>query len=80
MKKNPGLQSLSLSQEEKQALDDLIDRMLILCEVVWSRVRSRLCTDAPETEEDELDGGGTEDVGGPKDLLSYSWRALRDSR
>lgn len=56
----------------------LIDRIFKICEMVWRRVKDRLCVDAPESEEDEIDGSSN-DVGGPKDVLSYSWRALRDS-
>ena len=46
-------------------------------QVVWSCVYGTLCNDAPEGfVPDELD---EEDVG-TKDVLSYSWRALKESR
>lgn len=45
---------------------------------VWSCVKDTLCNDAPEGYmPDELD---EEDSVGTKDILSYSWRALKESR
>ena len=55
---------------------ELIQRMIFLCQQVWQKVRHRLCIDSPENAEDELN---EEFMIGPKDMLSYSWRALRDS-
>ena len=55
----------------------LIDRVLDLCGTIWIKVRTRLCVDSPETSSD---GENDDAKGGPKDMLSYSWRALRDSR
>lgn len=51
--------------------------LLRVCINVWEQVKTQLCVDSPETAS-EVD----EDVSdeGPKDLLAYSWRALRDSR
>ena len=46
-----------------------------ICVRVWALVQSELCVDSPETAAPESDG----DISGPKDLLAYSWRALRDS-
>jgi hypothetical protein len=44
---------------------------------VWKQVEPQLCIDSPErATEAEKDNGEK----GPKDLLSYSWRVLRDSR
>ena len=54
----------------------LIQRMIHLCQQVWENVRYRLCVDSPEYSEDDP---SEEVVLGPKDMLSYSWRALRDS-
>lgn len=51
-------------------------RIMAVCERVWDTVSNRLCIDSPENSTDEAD---EEFVGGPKDILSYSWRALRDS-
>ncbi|KAK5052527.1 hypothetical protein LTR84_002391 [Exophiala bonariae] len=47
------------------------------CVAIWGMVRSILCVDSPETAYEAEDEEGKE---GPKDLLAYSWRALRDSR
>jgi hypothetical protein len=57
-------------------LEGLIVRMICLCQLVWQRVRARLCLDSPENAEDDVD---EEFTAGPKDILSYSWRALRDA-
>lgn len=52
-------------------------RIFDICVHVWDRVRAQLCVDSPETSSDLEDEDTNE---GPKDLLAYSWRALRDSR
>lgn len=53
------------------------DRIVAICESIWTKVTPVLCIDSPEGHTDEL----IEDfMVGPKDLLSYSWRALKDSR
>lgn len=53
------------------------DRIVAICENIWTKVTPVLCIDTPEGHTDEL----IEDLMlGPKDLLSYSWRALKDSR
>lgn len=53
------------------------DRIVAICENVWTKVTPVLCIDSPEGHTDEL----IDDfMVGPKDLLSYSWRALKDSR
>ena len=54
----------------------IIERVLDVCQQVWSKVSIRLCVDSPENSTDDAE---EDSVGGPKDLLSYSWRALRDS-
>ena len=55
-------------------------RVIFICRQIWRAVTDRLCVDSPEVEATEdldvLEEAGT----GPKDMLSYSWRALRDSR
>ena len=57
----------------------LNDRILACCTGVWEVVKGILCYDSPEgyTLEDEenkdLDTG-------TKDMLSFSWRALKESR
>jgi hypothetical protein len=56
--------------------ETLTGRMICLCQQVWEKVRGRLCVDSPENSENDV---GDEVVAGPKDILSYSWRGLRDS-
>ena len=59
-------------------------RLLACCGQVWKAVHSILCFDAPEgrnfheeeDEEDEEDDGDS----GSKDILSFCWRALKESR
>jgi hypothetical protein len=51
--------------------------LLGICERIWTMVQPQLCVDSPETAMDETED---ESMSGPKDLLAYSWRALRDSR
>lgn len=53
------------------------DRIVWICDKVWQEVKPVLCIDSPEGHSDEP----LEDLSvGPKDILSYSWRALRESR
>lgn len=55
------------------------DRVISICRHVWRAVTDRLCIDSPEMTDE--DANEPEEVAsGPKDMLSYSWRALRDSR
>jgi hypothetical protein len=56
--------------------ETLTRRMIFLCQQVWEKVRGRLCVDSPENAENDV---GDEVIAGPKDILSYSWRGLRDS-
>ncbi|KAJ5160900.1 uncharacterized protein N7482_007904 [Penicillium canariense] len=52
------------------------DRISSICERVWEEVKPVLCIDSPEGHTDDP----IEDLTvGPKDILSYSWRALRES-
>jgi hypothetical protein len=53
-----------------------VQRVLEICYDVWHAVRDDLCVDTPEFSR-EIDLA--EPFEGPKDFLSYSWRALRDS-
>ncbi|RAK77623.1 THADA/TRM732 family protein [Aspergillus fijiensis CBS 313.89] len=51
-------------------------RIVHVCDRIWEEVRPVLCIDSPEGHTDDP----IEDLGvGPKDILSYSWRALRES-
>lgn len=53
------------------------DSIVSFCDRIWMAVKPVLCVDSPEGHTDEP----IEDlVVGPKDILSYSWRALRESR
>lgn len=57
--------------------DSIQSRVFSVCHKIWEEVRPQLCVDSPETATELADDEGNE---GPKDLLAYSWRALRDSR
>lgn len=59
-----------------KATDVTVQQLLNLCHRVWHGIRDDLCVDSPELSH-EVDTDGP--FGGPKDFLSYSWRALRDS-
>ncbi|KAI5286995.1 hypothetical protein KEM54_006317 [Ascosphaera aggregata] len=50
-------------------------RILELCEKIWMSVRGILCVDSPEGDYDDP----FEVFTGSKDILSCSWRALRES-
>ncbi|KAL4803456.1 putative death-receptor fusion protein-domain-containing protein [Aspergillus unguis] len=51
-------------------------RLSSICERIWYEVKPQLCIDSPEGHAAEP----IEDLKvGPKDILSYSWRALRES-
>jgi len=66
------LQDFNFSAE----IPNFILRIIAACNGVWLKVRGRLCVDSPENSTDEVQANFQ---GGPKDMLSYSWRALRDS-
>ncbi|KAH8690204.1 HEAT repeat protein [Talaromyces proteolyticus] len=52
------------------------DRIMATCHRIWDGVKPVLCIDSPEGHTDDT----LDDMElGPKDLLSYSWRALRES-
>ncbi|RHZ58954.1 THADA/TRM732 family protein [Aspergillus thermomutatus] len=51
-------------------------RIVSICDRIWEEVKPVLCIDSPEGHSDEP----IEEFNvGPKDILSYSWRALRES-
>lgn len=65
------------SQAPAKAWRNVHCRILTVCQNIWLEVKSVLCVDSPEGHTDEA----MDDlVVGPKDILSYSWRALRESR
>lgn len=47
-----------------------------VCQHIWTLSQSHLCVDSPEMETEVFEDSGSS---GPKDLLAYAWRALRDS-
>ncbi|KAI9043885.1 THADA/TRM732 family protein [Aspergillus affinis] len=51
-------------------------RIVFVCDKIWNEVKPVLCIDSPEGHSDEPAEGLSV---GPKDILSYSWRALRES-
>lgn len=55
------------------------ERLFECCESVWKVVKDILCVDSPEghVSEDSEDNETEVDA---KDLLSFSWRALREAR
>jgi hypothetical protein len=70
---------ISLEPEATQAIwSSLHKRIIRAVENVWKCVRSVLCNDAPEGHvPDDVE----EDVNlTTKDVLSYSWRALKEAR
>lgn len=67
----------SISDQDSQRWRSVHDRLVSLCDKIWLEVKPVLCVDSPEGHSDEP----IEDLAvGPKDILSYSWRALRESR
>ena len=52
------------------------DRTVAICNAIWSAVGIVLCVDSPEREHENT----ADEPMGPKDILSCSWRALRESR
>lgn len=59
-------------------LRSLHHRLYLCFHSVWNCVKTTLCNDAPEGYvPDEMDD---EDDIGTKDILSYSWRALKEAR
>ncbi|KAF9891702.1 hypothetical protein FE257_003714 [Aspergillus nanangensis] len=51
-------------------------RIVAVCDRIWNEVKPILCIDSPEGHTDDP----AEELGvGPKDILSYSWRGLRES-
>lgn len=67
------------SNDKDQAREwvNLIHKLLKNSVRVWDAVKGILCADAPEGYEI---GTANELTVGTKDLLSYCWRALKESR
>lgn len=75
----PGFFSLISDQSDSQYTEwgSVHARIVSISDRIWNEVKPVLCVDSPEGHTDEP----TEDLMvGPKDILSYSWRALRESR
>ena len=73
----PSFYSYISNTPDAAAWRSVHDRIVAVCNKVWQEVRPVLCIDSPEGHSDEP----VEEFSvGPKDLLSYSWRALRESR
>ena len=68
--------AVSSPRDEVAAWSSFLERMLSVCWSIWFGVHDVLCVDSPEREHEDQD----EDLAGPKDVLSFSWRALRESR
>ncbi|EAS34462.3 HEAT repeat protein [Coccidioides immitis RS] len=66
---------VSSSQDSVSAWSSFLKRILSICSRIWFGVQDVLCVDSPEREHENPD----EDLAGPKDILSFSWRALRES-
>jgi hypothetical protein len=66
------------AQHLESSLQDILQRIVYSCLRVWRAVRDILCNDSPEghlpQELDEVDVVDT------KDILSYSFRAIHESR
>ncbi|KAJ5083898.1 hypothetical protein NUU61_008477, partial [Penicillium alfredii] len=72
----PNFHSLISDESGSGSWRSVHDRVVAICDKVWLEVKPVLCVDSPEGHTDEP----IEDLSvGPKDILSYSWRALRES-
>lgn len=68
----------SMASADSPTLQSIHLRLYACFHSVWSSVKATLCNDAPEGYvPDEMD---EEDDIGTKDVLSYSWRALKEAR
>lgn len=72
----PEFHALVSSEDNSVAWRSIHGRIVNICDRVWQEVKPVLCIDSPEGHTDEP----IEDLSvGPKDILSYSWRALRET-
>lgn len=74
--KDIGFHSTSDSTMILKDTNVTVPPLLNMCKGVWDIVRNDLCVDSPEMSHNADVIGPFE---GPKDSLSYFWRALRDS-
>lgn len=69
---------VQFSDLELEAVQNLQERLVSCCERVWSAVKAILCDDSPEGHlPPEFEGVAGLDT---KDVLSYSFRAIHESR
>ena len=71
----------TLNRSTENALDwwrKFTERIHLICHDVWEVVRHTLCFDAPEGH--EIDEEADDVDIGTKDVLSFCWRALKESR
>ncbi|KAI9670060.1 MAG: hypothetical protein M1817_004540 [Caeruleum heppii] len=66
-----------LPGSEKRVWKDCHSRSIACCQVVWEAVRAVLCVDSPEGHLPS--DGGLDPAIGTKDILSFCWRALKES-
>lgn len=66
------------TEGDLKVLEDFQDRAIACCSRIWQSVRHVLCDDSPEghlpEELEEMEGLDT------KDVLSFSFRAIHESR
>ena len=73
----PNFHTLISGDSESTAWRSVHERIDAVCDKIWQEAKHLLCIDSPEGHSDEP----VEDLNvGPKDVLSYSWRSLRESR
>ncbi|KAH0544924.1 hypothetical protein FGG08_001004 [Glutinoglossum americanum] len=68
---------LSSNGDDIHSWKQLHERIIRFCQDIWECIKGSLCNDSPEGHiPEEFDDEG--DLG-TKDILSYSWRALKES-
>jgi hypothetical protein len=73
----PNFHALISEDSESTAWRHAHERIDAICDKIWQQAKPVLCIDSPEGHSDEP----VEELNvGPKDVLSYSWRSLRESR
>ncbi|KAJ5742420.1 uncharacterized protein N7511_011439 [Penicillium nucicola] len=72
----PNFHTLISDESGSAAWKSVHERIVSICDRIWLEAKPVLCIDSPEGHSDEP----TEELNvGPKDVLSYSWRSLRES-
>ena len=70
------METIDVSLDEWKGFDR---RLSSICSGIWEVVQDVLCFDAPEGHDVSEDDFNEQDVG-TKDVLSFCWRALKESR